>query len=128
MRQCIRLEIVAVVFSLAAGILSAEQFVYDSHGKRNPFLPPVEEKEKEIVIEETVVDIEPFRKWFIEHTSGVLFDPVNPRVLIGDDIVEIGEEVNGCTIVEIRPDGFVFSFANQRVEVPLQRDLERERR
>ncbi|MCC6449937.1 MAG: hypothetical protein IT574_05190 [Candidatus Aureabacteria bacterium] len=129
MRQGIRLGMAGLVFSLAGGILSAESFVYDSHGRRNPFLPPVEEKkQEEIAVEESVVDIEPFRAWFIEHTSGVLFDPENPRVLIGDEIVEIGEEVNGCTIVEIRPDGFVFIFANQRVEVPLRRDPERERR
>ena len=128
MRQGIRLGMAGLVFFRAGGILSAERFVYDSHGRRNPFLPPEEKKEEEIVVEESVVDIEPFRTWFIEHTSGVLFDPENPRVLIGDEIVEIGQEVNGCTIAEIRPDGFVFIFANQRVDVPLRRDPERERR
>ncbi|MEI6633099.1 MAG: hypothetical protein WCP22_04675 [Chlamydiota bacterium] len=74
------------------------------------------------------VDTAPFQKWFSDHLSGILYDPVNPRVLIGDEIVEVGQEVNGCIVVEIKPEGIVFEYAKQRVEVPLRPEVEKEKK
>lgn len=107
--------------------MTAEQYVYDSHGRRNPFLPPPAPKRGQRTVgDETEVDTAPLRKWFGDNISGILYDPGNPRVLIGDEIVETGQEINGCTIVEIRPEGIVFEYMKKRVEVPLAREEEKE--
>lgn len=103
--------------------------MYDSHGRRNPFLPPAVKQGVALDAQgQVVVDIEPYRNWFAEHMSGVLYDPGNPRVLIGDEIVEVGQEINKCTIVEIRPDGITFEYMGKRVEVPLRQDVEKEKK
>lgn len=123
----VRLAILLFAFAAGAGILSAEQYVYDSHGRRNPFLPPAGKKGPALSPDGSgAVDVEPFKKWFVEHMSGVLYDRGDPRVLIGDEIIEVGQEVNKCTIVEIRPDGIVFEYMAQRVDVPLRQEAEKE--
>ena len=129
MRRHFLIIIVLFVFLAAAGILSAEQFVYDSHGRGNPFLPSAEGKGTVVDSRGSItVDTAPFQKWFSDHLSGILYDPGNPRVLIGDEIIEVGQEVNKCTIVEIRPDGITFEYMTKRVEVPLRQEVEKEKK
>lgn len=129
MRCHIRSVLVVLVFSSVAGILSAEQYVYDGHGRRNPFLPPTEGSLRDGTAGYgTAVDTAPQQKWFTDNMTGVLYDPRNPRVLIGDEIVEVGQEINGCVVVEIKPEGIVFEYARKRVEVLLRQEVEKEKK
>ncbi len=123
------LIIVLFVFSSGGGIMAADEYVYDSHGRRNPFLPPAEGgMPGGKAVYGAAVDTTSFQKWFSDHLSGILYDPGNPRVLIGDEIVEVGQEINKCTVVEIRPDGITFEYMTKRVEVPLRQEVEKEKK
>lgn len=109
--------------------MAADRFDYDSHGRRNPFLPPPAKEGPAVDAGGApIIDTEPYRRWFGERMSGVLYEPSNPRVLIGDEIVEVGQEVNNCKVVEIRPDGIAFEYMGKRVEVPLRQEIEKEKK
>jgi hypothetical protein len=63
MRRYFLGTIVLFVFSSGGGIITADQYVYDSHGRRNPFLPPAEGKGT--VVDAgggVIVDTAPFQK------------------------------------------------------------------
>jgi len=113
-----RIAIVAFAFCTSVGIIRAAERGYDSHGKRNPFLPPVQATPTEKSGVE-VVNTAVLEDWFARNLSGILWDPQAPRVLIGDKIISVGDEVSGCTIVEITSEGIVFQYMGKRVSVPL---------
>lgn len=108
--------IVALAFCASIGILQDVQGAYDSHGKRNPFLPPSQAVSSRTA---AAVDTGSLEKWFSKSLGGILWDTQEPHALLGDKIISVGDEVRGCTIREIRPDGIVFQYMGKNVEVPL---------
>lgn len=113
-----RIAIVAFAFCTSVGIIRAAEKGYHSHGKRNPFLPPVQATPTEKSGVE-VVNTAVMEDWFARNLSGILWDPQAPRALIGDKIVSVGDEMKGCTIVEISAEGIAFQYMGKRVSVPL---------
>ena len=118
-----------IVFSFQAmpDKLLADSFVYDSHGKRDPFLPPAQSAENRV--EESappgeVIDTRELEEWFGRNLGGIIWDRQTPYALLGDDIVGVGDERKGCTIIEIRPDSIVFQYKTKKVEVPIRESLE----
>ncbi len=102
-----------------AGTTTAAGESYNSHGKRDPFLL-TSQTASGVAGEGKDVDTSALEAWFNQNLGGVVWDPKNPYALIGDEIVPVGAEVRGCTIVEIKPGGIVFSYGQKRVEVPLK--------
>lgn len=125
MRAIVRHTIIAFAFLAAAGRLGAEIVIYDSGGKRDPFFPS---EEAEDVIQETappkeVIDTSEFEAWFSANLSGIMWDSETPYALLGDNMVGIGYEKRGCTIVEIGPDSITFQYKTKLVKVPLRQSL-----
>lgn len=117
------LAMVFMVRGVCAGQTAASGGSYDSHGKRNPFIQPSPASQ---VSED--VDTSALEAWFDQNLDGVIWDKEHPYVLIKDDIVPVGGEVRGCTIVEIKPDGIVFMYGKKRVAVPLKEHAEGEKK
>ena len=112
------LAIVFMVRGLYADQTAALRQAYDSHGKKNPFIPPSPVVQDAAGEED--VDTSAFEAWFSQNLGGIIWDAETPYVLIKDDIVSVGGEVKGCTIVEIKPDGIVFQYGKKRVAIPFK--------
>lgn len=126
-RFLMALAMVFMICGACAGQTDAPVQSYDSHGKRNPFIPPSPAVQGSAGDEEDV-DTSAFEAWFSQNMGGVICDREKPYVLIKDDIVPVGGEVRGCTIVEIRPDGIVFQYGKKRVEVPFKERAREEKK
>jgi hypothetical protein len=112
-------DIIIFAFCMVPDTILAENVLYDSHGKRNPFVPP--SRIKPITIPEgSDVDTSKLEDWFSRSLAGILWDQKFPYAMIEDQIVGVGEEVKGCTIVEIKPEGIVFQYKQKRVKIPLR--------
>jgi hypothetical protein len=116
-RFFIALAIIFMICRAYADQTTAVGQSYDNHGKRSPFVPPPPPAHGAVGVD---VDTSALEAWFVQNLDGVIWDRENPYVLIKDDIVTIGGEVRGCTIVEIKPDGIVFMYGKKRVEVPFK--------
>lgn len=123
MRFFMALAVIFVVRGACADRAAASGQSYDSHDKRNPFIPPSPANQ----ISEDV-DTSALEAWFSRNVGGVIWDRESPYVLIGDDIVPVGGEVKGCTIIEIKPDGIVFLYGKKRVEVPFKERAKEEKK
>jgi hypothetical protein len=113
------LAIILIVCGACADQTVSAEKTYDSHGKRNPFVPAAQVAPL-AAGERGDVDTSALEAWFGRNLGGIVWDMENPYALIGDEIVAVGAEVRGCAIVEIKPEGIVFSYGKKRVEVPLE--------
>lgn len=127
MRFFMVLAMVLMIRAVCADQTAVPRQSYDSHGKSNPFIPPPPAA-KGSGGEEEDVDTSALEAWFSQNLNGVIWDEENPYVLIKDDIVPVGGEVRGCTIVEIKPDGIVFLYGKKRVGVPLREQANEEKK
>jgi len=87
-------------------------FTYNSHGKRDIFVPLVS-KDEGIISDKTkgVVSLKlPDLK-----IEGILFDKDStPFVIINDRILTIGDSINGCEITSITTDGILLIYMNKQ--------------
>ena len=51
--------------------------------------------------------------------NGILWDEVNPKAIIGDDIVEIGDKVGSNTVVDIKEDRVTLNDGTSDFELKL---------
>jgi len=121
------LAIILIVRGACADQTVSAGKTYDSHGKRNPFIP-ASQVSSLAAGEGKDVDTSALETWFGQNLGGIVWDPENPYALIGDEIVAVGAEVRGCAIVEIKPEGIVFSYGKKRVEVPLKEGKKEEKK
>jgi hypothetical protein len=96
-----------------------EKFIYDSKGKRDPFFPITSVREE--AVKERTQYLSPRQKLEKKGivVTSIVWDPVNPAILINDDILEIGDTVQGVIIRAIEQDYVVFEVDGELVEVPL---------
>ncbi len=106
----IREEEVAVILepSQAMNLISvrlaydrAEEEVKNMVIERDPFSPPVR----------------PVRDSFI--LSGILWDERNPTAVINNEIVQIGQKINGKTIVDIQKSKVIVNEGKENIEIKL---------
>jgi hypothetical protein len=119
MRFLETLGMILIVCGACADRMIAAETPYDSHGKRDPFIPAAQVAPL-AGSKRGDVDTSALEAWFGRNLGGIIWDQENPYALIQDEIVAVGGEVRGCTIVEIKPEGIVFSYGKKRVEVPLK--------
>lgn len=119
MRFLETLGMILIVCGAFTDRMIAAETSYDSHGKRDPFIPAAQVSSL-AAGERVDVDTSALEAWFGRNLGGIIWDQENPYALIQDEIVAVGGEVRGCTIVEIKPEGIVFSYGKKRVEVPLK--------
>ena len=92
------------------GFLYAEEFVYDSHNKKDPFAPPV-------LSDTGKIDIEMLTGIKLE---GIIWDEKNPMAIINDKIVGVEEEIAGAKIVGITQNEVIFNVDGQEIKLKLQ--------
>lgn len=87
--------------ALAADARQARRSEYASWG-RNPFLT------KEIFLQKKTLGL-----------SGVIWDSTNPRAIIDNTIVGVGDSVSGARVVEIRKSSVVLNDGERDFELEL---------
>lgn len=99
------------VFSVfLCALCVSEEFVYDSHGKKDPFSPPVI-KAVEKAGTEVLTGV---------RLEGIIWDERNPVAVINDKVVSVGDEISGAKIVEIRQNEVIFDVNGQLISVKLR--------
>jgi len=88
-----------------------DSFVYDSKGRRDPFSIVVSLKPGEIdknpsakLLELSQIEIQ-----------GILWDSTSPLVMVKDEILAIGEEINQAKIVEIDPNQVILEYKGEKI-------------
>lgn len=93
---------------------AAEQVSYDSHGKRDPFMPLVTLTSR---VASGLVGIENSDDIMVE---GIVFDPKKGSVvIINGSVLKEGEEFGNLKVLKIRPDGAIFSVNGTECYKPL---------
>ena len=79
----------SISFKAQAENNQKEKFIYDSRGKKDPFYP-LSDRPKEKKNDETDDDLSPKEKLKQKgiFVSSIVWDPNNPAILIGDNILE----------------------------------------
>ncbi len=100
-----------VCFSLAMIFLSPaigkgeDEIVYDSHGKRDPFVPLVTLTTRQVV---GLIGIESLDEIII---NGIVYDPKNGSMVIANGtVLKEGEESGSVKVLEIKPNGALFAI------------------
>ena len=98
----------SVFFSLAF----AQEFRYDSHGKRDPFVSPAQ-----VLTTGTQVSAGELR------LEGVIVDPVGSSyAIVNGQIVREGDTLEGFLIKKVQANQVVFEKAGEIFEVALRQD------
>lgn len=103
------MELAPIIFLLWCNLAIAQEFIYDSHGKKDPFSPPVI-KAVEKAGTEVLTGV---------RLEGIIWDEKNPIAIINDKVVRIGDEVSGAKITEIRQNEVIFDINGQMISVKL---------
>ena len=93
--------IICITSSMAC---AADQKIYETHGKRDPFVPLVTTTMKSS--SSGLLSVESFDDLSIE---GVVYDP--PRgsvVIVNGAILKEGEELGSVKVLEVKPEGAKF--------------------
>lgn len=88
----------------------AEEFTYDSHGKKDPFSPPVIS-----AVEKAGTEVLAGVR-----LEGIIWDEKKPIAVINDKVVGIGDEISGAKIIDIRQNEVIFDVNGQMVTVKLR--------
>jgi hypothetical protein len=109
--------------SAAAGSLHArEDFAYDSHGRRDPFIPLFGMHEPGSIALEEAMTVEEV------DLMGIAMDSQGNRAaILNGETVEIGQRVGRVTLKEISDNGVIISLDGTRHEVYLYPEINRER-
>lgn len=105
---------IVLILYIFCGTVFAEEFVYDSHGKKDPFGPPVvttAEKTDEEVLSGVKLE-------------GIIWDEKKPLAVINDKVVAAGDEVGGAKVIEIKQHEVLFDVDGQIVQVKLRSKVE----
>ena len=54
--------------------------------------------------------------------EGIIFDPLNPLVLISGDVKKVGDTVADAVILEIKRDRVLFKTPTGKIWIPLERE------
>ena len=88
------------------------KFIYRSEGVRDPFSPS-----------DTVIVSETVEKDFLSEKNikleGILWDATAPYAIINDEILRVGDEFDGVTILKIEKERVTFGYKDELKVVPL---------
>lgn len=99
-----------IFFCLLCGFSFAEEFTYDSHGRKDPFSPPVIS-----AVEKAGTEILAGVR-----LEGIIWDKKKPMAIINDKVVGIGDSVSGAEIIDIKKNEVIFGVNGQKVTVKLR--------
>ena len=105
-----------LVLSFALGGLSrADELIYNSHGKKDPFAPP-EINDQGQGGAEVLSGIK---------VEGIIWEKDNPLAVVNSKVVMVGETVAGVLVAEIKEDEVIFEINGRRFPVKLHNRVER---
>lgn len=107
-------------FSIYAQSVSgkSEKFMYDSKGKRDPFFYIEEKVEQKTEVSVVMTPKEKLKQKGVI-VSSIVWDPNNPAILVNDDILEVGDAVQGVVIRAIEQEYVVFEIDGELIEIPM---------
>ncbi len=94
-------------------------FVYNTHGKRDPFIPLISEN-KTIMAQAGWSFIS--SKLPELKIEGVLFDKTKPLAIINDKIVAKGDSISNCKIISITKEEIVIGYMDKKYSVKISGD------
>lgn len=98
------------ILCILCGFVLAEEFIYDSHSKKDPFSPPVINA-REKVSKEVLKGV---------RIEGIIWDEHKPMAVINDKVVGVGDTVSSARIIGIRQNEVIFDVDGQAVSVKLK--------
>lgn len=84
-------------------------FVYDSHGRKDPFSPPVIDVSKDVG-QDIIAGIK---------LEGIIWDSDKPLAIINEKVVGVGEMVAGVKVISITQNEVIFDVNGEQVPVKL---------
>lgn len=119
---------VCLVFGLNI-FASEDEFMYNSHNKRDPFVPMFEfDKGQESNAQQTTAteDSQGDNGYITIGLEGIVFDPnTGSRVIIDGQILKVGDEGDGFKVEQIFPDRVIVDVSGEKKVVKL-REIEEE--
>ena len=122
-----RISLFLWILPAAFGMISAvsadaaEENLYSSHGKRDPFFPLVSQARREsagLLGVQNVEDLE---------VQGVVYDPKNGSVVIvNGSVLREGEEMGSVKILKVTPEGAEFLVNGVEAFKPVYQEETRE--
>ncbi len=86
---------------------SGDSFVYDSKGKKDPFLPG----------EFAWTTARTLSKLRESRLDGIVWDDVNPLIILDGNVLKVGDSYIGARVVSIEKDKAIFSIGDEKVAV-----------
>jgi hypothetical protein len=112
----------SVTFLFATDLSETEKFIYDSKGKRTPFYHvSAAQQETGITAVKGVTAVDKLKEMGITITS-IVWDAKNPSILVGDDILGLGQTIpahNNVIIRRIEKDYAIFEVDGEMVEMSI---------
>ena len=98
------------IFCILHTSVNAEEFIYDSHGKKDPFSAPIINTSRDVK-EELLANVQ---------LEAIIWDDESPLTMINDKVVGIGDEIAGAKIVEIKQNEVIFEADGKQVILKLR--------
>ena len=100
--------------NIFAGFLYSDQFIYDSHEKKDPFAPPVLSDVNE-------ADSGLYANIKVE---GIIWDENDPIAIIDNELIRVGDEVRGGKVAGIEENEVIFDIQGQEIRIKLHKEDE----
>jgi len=109
---------ILILFLLCISSFAQEQFIYDSQGKRNPFIPLVTSDGRFLQLEadETKKDSE-------LNLTGIIYDKYGiSYAIVNDTVVKIGDYVDDYQVLKIEEKKVIFIKGGEIKEVEFKKE------
>ncbi len=115
---------VIIVSAQAPNLFASEKdFVYNSGGRRDPFVPPMEFF-KPAEGQDTDIRAKIEVDYSVIHIEGIVYDPQEgSRAIINGQILQVGDEIMDLKITDIRPDGVEFQADGESKTIKLREQI-----
>jgi hypothetical protein len=114
------LWILPALFAIIAAVpgpAMADEISYDSHGKRDPFMPLITLTSKDST---GLMGVETVDELSLE---GLVYDPKNGSIIvINGSVLKEGDEVSGVKVIKIKADGATLSLNGLETFKPMYQD------
>jgi len=119
--------LVSVISYLPFGSCEAseEDFIYDSRGRRDPFIP-LTDKDSPTGLRRIFVPPEAEVKLPIEITlKGILQKGGKLFAIINDEVMQKGDRIDELEITEVQKDKVILQYNGREFSVPLRKEKEK---
>jgi len=104
---------------LRAGAFAQNEFVYDDHGKRDPFIPLVTADGRLVKLEDETATATALT------VEGIMYDKDGiSYVLVNGEAVKIGDTIGGYQVLRIEKNKVIFIKEGNSTEVELKKEEE----